>query len=82
MAEPAGMITALKGSATTKGDFMSGRNDGNSGSPETRRVGEFKDERNANESDSKGANQADGKASTEESGPEEDIEVDRQASGE
>lgn len=63
---------------------MSGRNDGNSGSPETRRVTEFKDgDKSETESDPKGANQADGKADSDQQAEEEsDIEVERQASGE
>ena len=65
---------------------MSGRNDGNSGSPDTRRITEFNDgNASENESDTKGANQADGKADggkESEAEPEEDIEVERQASGE
>lgn len=62
-------------------DFLSGRNDGNSGSPETRRVTEFNGDNNGEAEDTKGANQADGKADGKKQ-TEEDIELERQSSGE
>ena len=67
---------------------MSGRNDGNSGSPETRRVTQ-PNESGDNDADAKGANQADGKAdgsksdgNTSDDDSISDIEVEREASGE
>ena len=76
------MIAAFHACETSQQEQrMSGRNDGNSGSDETRRQPEYKDnEDNAGNDKSGAATQADGTEDDEQ--VESDVEIEREASGE